>query len=68
MSSASNSLVGLYAWMQGTTPQLREVRLICKEQLIPLYAGAGFSMVGPSDVVHGQDPWFEMRWAADQAE
>lgn len=28
-----------------------QVRLICKVALIPLYAGAGFQMVGPSDVV-----------------
>lgn len=28
---------------------------------IPLYAAAGFSMVGLSSVEHGQDPWFEMR-------
>lgn len=88
-----------------------QVRLICKEPLIPLYAGVGFEMVGPSDVVrglqgrpgarhscalvfvvhahlpdmgraavcvpfhcrclapefvvqvHGQNPWFEMKWA-----
>ena len=78
------------------------MRLICKQPLIPLYAGVGFEMVGPSDVVsegplitgglqpsccmmrsspanhgmmslappsaacclqvHGQDPWFEMKW------
>jgi hypothetical protein len=27
---------------------------------IQLYRGAGFDLVGPSDVVHGADPWFEM--------
>ncbi len=35
-------------------------RLLCKEQLQPLYAAAGFSLVGPSKVVHGADQWFEM--------
>ncbi|KAL4425741.1 hypothetical protein ABPG75_009757 [Micractinium tetrahymenae] len=60
---ASRLLRAYLSYVQGTTPGLREVRLICKERLIPLYAGVGFQMVGPSDVVHGKDPWFEMRWA-----
>jgi cyclin-dependent kinase-like len=34
--------------------------LICKEPLISLYRKAGFELRGPSDVVHGADPWFEM--------
>lgn len=51
-----------------TTSGLREARLICKERLIPLYSGAGFQMVGPSDVVHGKDPWYEMRWAPGEEE
>lgn len=33
---------------------------------IPLYQGAGFELVGPSDVVHGQDPWQEMALALQQ--
>ncbi|KAF8754739.1 Acetyltransferase (GNAT) domain [Rhizoctonia solani] len=37
------------------------VLLICKAPLKPLYTRAGFEEVGPSAVVHGQDPWFEMR-------
>lgn len=44
------------------------MRLICKQQLVPLYEGAGFAMVGPSPVVHGKDPWFEMRWAPGDEE
>jgi hypothetical protein len=28
---------------------------------IGFYAGCGFEMVGPSDVVHGQEEWFEMK-------
>lgn len=27
---------------------------------IPLYEQAGFGLVGPSDVQHGQDQWYEM--------
>lgn len=46
--------------MQATTPTLQEVRLICKDNLIRLYEGAGFSLVGPSDIEHGKDRWFEM--------
>lgn len=45
-----------------------QVRLICKERLIPLYSEAGFTMVGPSTVVHGKDSWFEMRWAPGDEE
>lgn len=27
---------------------------------VALYTAAGFALVGPSNVVHGQDPWMEM--------
>jgi ribosomal protein S18 acetylase RimI-like enzyme len=37
--------------------------LLCKSHLIPLYARAGFSLIGPSAVVHGQDQWYEMQTA-----
>jgi len=40
---------------------VRTILLMCKEPLIPFYADAGFTLVGQSDVVHGLDPWFEMR-------
>jgi hypothetical protein len=26
-----------------------------------LYAGVGFQLVGPSKVVHGADPWLDMK-------
>lgn len=39
---------------------MAQVRLICKDNLIGLYQRAGFELVGPSDVVHGAEPWFEM--------
>ena len=60
---ATRLLMAYTAYVAATTPQLQEVRLICKQPLIPLYAGAGFQLLGPSDVVHGRDPWFEMRWS-----
>lgn len=28
---------------------------------VALYEGAGFGLIGPSSVVHGQDVWLEMR-------
>ena len=34
---------------------IKEVRLICKEYLQSFYKKAGFHLVGPSQVVHGQD-------------
>lgn len=41
-------------------PGVTRVLLICKQPLIGLYGRAGFRLVGPSAVVHGADPWFEM--------
>ena len=35
--------------------------LICHENLRGLYAKAGFDWLGKSDVVHGPEPWYEMR-------
>ena len=40
---------------------VRELRLMCKKPLIEFYAAAGFELLGESDVVHGQDKWYEMR-------
>ena len=40
--------------------QVREVKLLCKQHLRGFYAAAGFTDMGLSDVVHGQDPWHEM--------
>jgi arylalkylamine N-acetyltransferase len=36
------------------------VLLICKEGLVQLYEKAGFKLLGPSEVVHGADPWLLM--------
>ena len=40
---------------------VKEVRLLCKENLKALYQKAGFDLVGISSVVHGKDQWFEMK-------
>jgi ribosomal protein S18 acetylase RimI-like enzyme len=41
-------------------PGVRRVLLICKEPLIELYRRTGFTLLGPSDVTVGRDPWFAM--------
>lgn len=40
----------------------------CLPVQIQLYSKAGFSLLGPSDVVHGQDQWFEMAHVLQQQE
>ena len=43
-------------------PRVREIRLLSKAHLVPLYHKAvGFEHLGPSSVHHGQDVWEEMR-------
>jgi len=49
------------AYVQQSTPQAKRLALICKECLVGFYSSCGFEMVGPSDVVHGKDKWFEMK-------
>ncbi len=38
-----------------------KLALLCKTDLVTSYEKAGFGMVGPSQVVHGQEQWFEMQ-------
>ncbi|GAA6064257.1 hypothetical protein JCM10212_006406 [Sporobolomyces blumeae] len=40
--------------------RIKGIRLIAKEGLVKMYEKAGFTLVGKSDVVHGQDPWYEL--------
>lgn len=43
-------------------PEVARVSLIAKESLAQTFycdAGVGFGLVGPSDVVHGKDLWYE---------
>ncbi|GJJ75246.1 guanine nucleotide exchange factor [Entomortierella parvispora] len=40
--------------------QLDRVLLITHKELIGLYAGAGYQLIGPSKVEHGPDLWYEM--------
>jgi predicted PhzF superfamily epimerase YddE/YHI9/GNAT superfamily N-acetyltransferase len=41
--------------------------MIAKAHLLSFYIGAGFSVVRLSPVVHGQDPWFELKLDLDVA-
>jgi uncharacterized membrane protein len=47
-------------FIQQAAADVQRVVLICKAPLVGLYEGAGFALVGPSPVVHGQEPWVEM--------
>jgi predicted GNAT family N-acyltransferase len=47
---------------------VRTILLMCKKPLIPFYSDAGFALVGQSDVVHGADPWFEMKCVTKPSE
>lgn len=40
--------------------QLKGAVLLAKENLIKLYEKAGFTLRGQSEVVHGQDKWYEL--------
>jgi arylalkylamine N-acetyltransferase len=57
---ASRMLRAYVLMVQHTLPELKAIRLICKKELIGLYSAAEFQMVGPSDVEHGKDQWYEM--------
>lgn len=43
--------------------KIKSILLIAKKNLIPLYEKCGFQITRPSPVVHGADPWFEMRFS-----
>lgn len=68
LSNLTYRLLQAYvACVEQTTPQLRQIRLICKAPLVGLYQGAGFEEVGPSPVVHGKDPWIEMKLGLEES-
>lgn len=39
------------------------ISLIAHEGLIKFYVAAGFRLIGKSEVVHGSEPWFELRYS-----
>ena len=58
---ARRMLQGYKVMIQNMLPHIRSMNLICKQNLIELYMGACFELLGPSEVVHGKDQWYEMR-------
>jgi len=60
----TKTLKAYMRWITTATPQVERVLLLCKRSLIGFYEGAGFKMVGESDVVHGKDQWYEMEQSA----
>jgi predicted GNAT family acetyltransferase len=40
--------------------EVRGIRLIAKQGLVGMYERSGFASRGKSQVVHGQDPWYEL--------
>ena len=58
---ARRMLQAYVAYVQQTCPQIRSLQLICKQHLISLYTSAGFTLVGPSPIVHGQDQWYHLQ-------
>jgi cyclin-dependent kinase-like len=45
----------------GAARNIERIALIAKKDLVPLYEKAGFTLLGLSEVVHGQDPWYELQ-------
>lgn len=41
-------------------PHLHKVVLLAKAYLLPFYVSAGFTVVRPSPIVHGQEQWFDL--------
>ena len=55
------------AQVAGHSP-VTSILLMCKKPLIGFYEAAGFELLGQSPVVHGADPWFDMRLLTDRLE
>ena len=62
---ATRALKAYLTCVSQINSQITEVRLICKEKLIPLYEGAGFRLLGASSIQHGKDQWFECLYTFD---
>ena len=60
---ASALLRAYVAVVRAAAPAVRCVRLLAKPHLAPLYTRAGFTLLGPSDVVHGAEAWLEFALA-----
>lgn len=58
---ASRLLTAYCPFVCAQNPTVQRLCLISKDHMVPLYLRAGFQVVGPSTVVHGKDPWIEMK-------
>lgn len=56
----ATSLLRTYLSRASDDGRVDRVVLICHQELIPLYEAAGFTLVGKSDVQHGERQWYEM--------
>lgn len=52
--------VKYYLQNQKEENNIQKVLLLSKQHLIPLYQKAGFTLVGPSSVNHGEEQWYEL--------
>lgn len=60
----TKTLKAYVQWVVRRRPEVELVLLLCKRELIGFYEGVGFRMVGPSEVEHGADQWYEMSMKA----
>lgn len=58
---ASRMLKAYLQFVQQSCPQVFSIQLICKKNLVSLYESAGFTLKGPSSVVHGKDQWYDLQ-------
>lgn len=56
----ANGLLREYMQRVREANEVRGIRLIAKEGLVGMYERSGFTSKGKSQVVHGQDPWFQL--------
>lgn len=47
-------------------PAVKETVLMAKVAKLGFYQRCGFRLIGPSDLVHGQEKWYELRRAHHQ--
>ncbi|CAM9660009.1 unnamed protein product [Choristocarpus tenellus] len=61
-SGIASALLKAYVeQIETTQPGIQRIVLISKAHLVPMYESCGFRLRGQSTVVHGKDPWFELR-------
>lgn len=46
---------------------VERIVLLAKVHLLPFYLGAGFAVLGISDIVHGKEPWYYLERSKEKA-